>query len=195
MSRADALLVVDVQNDFCPGGALGVAGADGVAERVAELLAGEHGYRLVVATRDMHVDPGAHFSDTPDFVDTWPVHCVRGTAGAELRPELAGVHFDAIFDKGAFEAAYSGFEGRLAAGEGEGAALAEWLRAAGVRSVDVVGIATDHCVRATASDALREGFVTAIRADLTAAVDPQRGRAALDELATDGAEIRGHLQS
>lgn len=188
---ADALIVVDVQNDFCEGGALGVSGGTAVAEAIAELLASEHGYRIVVATRDMHVDPGAHFSDTPDFVDSWPVHCVRGTSGAELREELreAAPRFDAVFDKGAYEAAYSGFEGS----EPGGSRLAEWLRASDVRRVDVVGIATDHCVRATAADALREGFVTTVVADLTAAVDPARGAEALRALESAGATIRGAL--
>ena len=186
---SDALLVVDIQNDFCEGGALGVAGGTAVAENVAALLAGSHGYRYVVATRDMHIDPGAHFSETPDFVDTWPVHCVQGSPGARLREEMRDAHFDAIFDKGAYEAAYSGFEGSDSAGT----SLAEWLRGHDVSSVDIVGIATDHCVRATAEDALKEGFMTSVLADLTAAVDPERGKGALKELAAKRALIRGEL--
>ena len=163
-----ALVVVDVQNDFCEGGALGVSGGERVARDVARLLSGAHGYDHVVATRDRHVDPGDHFSDHPDFVDSWPRHCVVGTSGAELRAELAGVGFDAIVDKGAYEAAYSGFEGA----DAEGTPLAEWLRARGVRSIDVVGIATDHCVRATVEDGLREGFEVRLMPSLTAAVRP-----------------------
>ena len=190
-SQADALIVVDVQNDFCEGGALGVTGGTRVAREVADLLAGEHGYRIVVATRDMHIDPGDHFSESPDFVDSWPRHCVKGTAGAELREELSGARFDAVFDKGAYVAAYSGFEGE----EASGAGLAEWLRSHGVSSVDVVGIATDHCVRATAEDALKEGFMTSVLANLTAAVDPARGNKALEKLAADGAHIRGELSA
>lgn len=190
-ARADALVVVDVQNDFCEGGALGVTGGEQVARDVAELLAGDHGYRVVVATRDMHIDPGSHFSDSPDFVDSWPPHCVKGTVGAELREELADAHFDAVFDKGAYVAAYSGFEGESAAGEG----LAEWLRSRGVTTVDVVGIATDHCVRATAEDAVKAGFMTSVVANLTAAVDPERGKRALEELAANGAPIRGELSA
>lgn len=186
---ADALLVVDVQNDFCEGGALGVTGGTAVAENVASLLAGSHGYRYVVATRDMHIDPGAHFSETPDFVDTWPVHCVKGSRGARLRRELDDARFDSVFDKGAYEAAYSGFEGSDSAGT----PLAEWLRDHDVNSVDVVGIATDHCVRATAEDALKEGFRTSVLANLTAAVDPERGKNALRELAAKRALIRGEL--
>lgn len=186
---SDALIVVDIQNDFCEGGALGVTGGTAVAREVAALLAGAHGYRVVVATRDMHIDPGSHFSENPDFVDTWPVHCVQGTAGAELREELREASFDAVFDKGAYEAAYSGFEGADSAGT----SLAAWLRAHDVNSVDVVGIATDHCVRATADDALEEGFMTSVLADLTAAVDPQRGKEALENLAAKRARIRGEL--
>lgn len=188
---SDALLVIDVQNDFCEGGALGVTGGTAVAEKIANLLAGSHGYRFVVATRDMHIDPGAHFSETTDFVDTWPVHCVQGSPGARLREELRDTHFDSVFDKGAFEAAYSGFEGTDSAGS----PLAQWLRDHGVRSVDVVGIATDHCVRATAEDALEEGFMTTVLADLTAAVDAQRGKKTLEELAAKRALIRGELST
>lgn len=196
------LIVVDVQNDFCEGGALAVTGGVATAEKVAALLAGDHGYDLVVATRDRHIDPGTHFSDSPDFVDTWPPHCVAGTSGAELRTELAATRFDEVFDKGAYSAAYSGFEGfavdGAAAGpvgeaDGSGQGLAQWLRERGVTSVDVCGIATDHCVRATAADALAEGFGVRVLADLTAAVDVARGREALEGLAEAGAEIAGRL--
>ncbi|SDE00739.1 isochorismatase family protein [Auraticoccus monumenti] len=165
---ARALVVVDVQNDFCEGGALGVAGGSSVASAVAVLLGGAHGYDAVVATRDHHIDPGDHFSDTPDFVDSWPPHCVVGTSGVELHPALAGVALDAVFDKGEYEAAYSGFEGRSADGE----TLAAWLTERGVTEVDVCGIATDYCVRATALDAVVAGFATTVLVDLTAAVHP-----------------------
>lgn len=162
-----ALIVVDVQNDFCEGGSLAVAGGAQVAADVADLIASGD-YPVVVATRDHHVDPGSHFSDTPDFVDSWPRHCVVGTEGellhAPLRPEL----FDETFLKGEYEAAYSGFEGSSTSGT----RLADWLRAAGVDAVDVCGIATDHCVRATALDAAREGFTVRVLGSLTAAVSP-----------------------
>jgi nicotinamidase/pyrazinamidase len=164
-----ALIVVDVQNDFCEGGSLAVAGGAAVAGRVAELLGGDHGYDHVVATRDHHINPGAHFSDTPDYIDSWPVHCVAGTPGAELHPALANTHFDAVFDKGEYAAAYSGFEGAA-----DGTALADWLVDHKVASVDVCGIATDYCVRATALDAVRDGFGTRVLVDLTAAVAPER---------------------
>ena len=181
-----ALLVVDVQRDFCEGGALAVAGGAAVAAAVDTLLEA-HGYPTVVATRDRHVDPGPHFSATPDFVDSWPPHCVVGTPGAELHDALAGRAFDAVFDKGAYAAAYSGFEGRAADGSG----LADFLRARGVDAVEVCGIATDHCVRATALDAAAAGFRTTVLLDLTAAVSPDRLDATLAQLAAAGVEVRG----
>lgn len=163
----NALIVVDVQNDFCEGGSLGVAGGTAVAEAVSALLAGDHGYRHVVATRDRHIDPGDHFSSEPDFVDSWPPHCVVGTPGAEFVEALTFRDFEAVFDKGNYEAAYSGFEG-----DAQGVPLATWLRDRDVDRVDVVGIATDFCVRATAIDAAGSGFATRVLADLTAAVNP-----------------------
>lgn len=163
-----ALIVVDVQNDFCEDGSLAVPGGAQVAHDVAELIA-SGAYATVVATRDHHIDPGAHFSADPDFVDSWPPHCVVGTPGVELHEPLATAMFDEVFDKGEYTAAYSGFEGASASG----ARLAEWLRAAGIDAVDVCGIATDHCVRATALDAAREGFTVRVLEDLTAAVTPE----------------------
>lgn len=180
-----ALIVVDVQNDFCEGGSLAVAGGAAVAGRIAGLLGGDHGYGVVVATRDHHIDPGTHFSATPDYVDSWPVHCVAGTPGADLHPALAGTRFDAVFDKGEYAAAYSGFEGA----DG-GVSLADWLVDRRVTAVDVVGIATDHCVRATALDAVRDGFATRVLVDLTAAVSPDRLPAVLDELRGAGVVVR-----
>jgi len=162
-----ALIVVDVQNDFCEGGSLAVVGGARVAADVAGLIAAG-GYETVVATRDHHIDPGPHFSDTPDFVDSWPRHCVVGTEGEQLHAPLEPSMFAETFFKGEYEAAYSGFEGSTASGTG----LADWLRTAGVDAVDVCGIATDHCVRATALDAAREGFVVRVLEGLTAAVTP-----------------------
>jgi nicotinamidase/pyrazinamidase len=181
-----ALVVVDVQRDFCEGGALAVAGGAAVAAAVDALLATAPGYSTVVATRDHHVDPGAHFSATPDFVDSWPPHCVVGTPGVELHDALAGRSFDAVFDKGEYAAAYSGFEGRSASGEG----LADFLRAHGVDSVEICGIATDHCVRATALDAAAAGFATTVLLDLTAAVTPGRLDATLAQLEAAGVQVR-----
>src|SRR5690606_18465403 len=110
MAAPRTLVVVDVQNDFCEGGSLAVSGGAAVAEAVADLISAG-GYDLVAATRDHHIDPGSHFSDKPDYIDAWPPHCVVGTPGVELHPPLPDDLFAAIFDKGEYEAAYSGFGG------------------------------------------------------------------------------------
>ncbi|MEY9849192.1 nicotinamidase [Streptacidiphilus sp. MAP5-3] len=187
-----ALIIVDVQNDFCEGGSLPVTGGAEVAAAITDLVAeSASGYDHVVATRDHHIDPGAHFSAEPDFVHTWPVHCVAGTEGVGFHPNFApavtsgGV--EAVFDKGAHAAAYSGFEGRNEHSVG----LGDWLREHHVTEVDVVGIATDHCVRATALDAVREGFTTRVLLDLTAGVAKATTDAALDELRAAGVELTG----
>ncbi|MER6910604.1 isochorismatase family protein [Streptomyces sp. NPDC000594] len=188
-----ALIVVDVQNDFCEGGSLAVAGGAEVAAAVTELIgdSARDTYRHVVATRDCHVDPGDHFSDTPDYENSWPVHCVAGTEGVGFHPNFAPAvasgAIDAVFDKGAYAAAYSGFEGS----NENGHTLAEWLRDHEVTEVDVVGIATDHCVRATALDAVREGFTTRVLLDLTAGVSRERTEWVLKELRTAGVALTG----
>lgn len=189
-----ALMVVDVQNDFCEGGALGVDGGAAVAAGVGELLGGDHGYDVVVATRDHHIDPGDHFSDHPDFIDSWPPHCVVGTPGQDLHPGLAGQSFDAVFDKGSYKAAYSGFEGTIG-GDEDGTGLASWLRGHGVDRVDVCGIATDFCVRATAVDSAAQGFATTVLGDLTAAVHPDAVAAVVDEFGDLGIDWVGGLPS
>jgi nicotinamidase/pyrazinamidase len=176
-----ALIIVDVQNDFCEGGSLAVGGGAAVAKGIS-LVLGAAGSRWdhVVATKDWHIDPGAHFSDHPDYRDTWPAHCVVGSAGAEFHPELRTERIEAVFHKGEHRAAYSGFEGRTTAGEG----LADWLRARAVTEVEVVGIATDHCVRATALDAKSAGFDTTVVLELTAGVAATTTEAALAEFRT-----------
>jgi nicotinamidase/pyrazinamidase len=182
-----ALLVTDVQNDFTEGGSLAVTGGTAVAQAINEHVRAHRGdYAHVVATRDHHVDPGAHFAAQPDYVDTWPAHCVVGTAGVELHPALDRDPIEAVFDKGEYAAAYSGFEGRA-----DGVPLADWLRAHGVDAVDVVGIATDHCVRATSLDAVREGFATRVLLPLTAGVAEATTQAALDQLRAAGVELEG----
>jgi nicotinamidase/pyrazinamidase len=184
---ARALVLVDVQNDFCEGGSLAVAGGAAVAaELSARLAADTGGWTHVVATRDHHVDPGAHFSSAPDYVDTWPAHCVVGTDGVHLHPALDTSRIEAVFDKGTHAAAYSGFEG-LSAGTG----LAQWLRDRGVTAVDIAGIATDHCVRATALDAAREGFETTVLLDVTAGVAPETTSHALEEMESAGVRLVG----
>ncbi|MBC9822793.1 isochorismatase family protein [Terrabacter sp. MAHUQ-38] len=187
-----ALIIVDVQNDFCEGGSLAVAGGAEVAREVSEHVSRHAAdYDHVVATADWHVDPGDHFATNPDYVDTWPVHCVAGSEGAEFHPRLAGAlgHVEAVFRKGEHAAAYSGFEGR--SDDDERSGLAAWLKERGVRHVDVVGIATDHCVRATAIDAHREGFETTVLLDLTAGVARTTTDAALSQLADVGVRLRG----
>jgi len=183
-----ALIVVDVQKDFCEGGSLAVAGGAAVAAHItAHLRAAGSAYALRVATKDHHVDPGAHFSAAPDYADSWPPHCVAGTAGADLHPALATSRLDAVFTKGEHAAAYSGFEGRT----GQGVTLADYLRAAGVAELDLCGIATDYCVRATAVDAVAAGFAVRLLSDLCAGVDPATSAAALAEMAAAGVEIAG----
>jgi nicotinamidase/pyrazinamidase len=183
---ARALIVVDVQNDFCEGGSLAVAGGAAVAARITDSLYSAADWAHVVATRDHHVDPGDHFSRHPDFIASWPPHCVVGTAGVELHPALDASRMEAIFDKGEYAAAYSGFEGRSG-----GTPLAEWLRSHDVTDVDVVGIATDYCVRATALDAVREGFATRVLLDRTAGVAPETVATALDDMREAGVELVG----
>jgi nicotinamidase/pyrazinamidase len=179
-----ALIIVDVQNDFCEGGSLAVAGGARVADAITEYL--ETGsYDHVVATQDYHVDPGPHFSAHPDYVDTWPPHCIAGTHGAEFHPDLATGSIEAVFRKGAHAAAYSGFEGT----DDAGTPLAVWLRERGVTGVDVVGLATDHCVRATAADAARERFATQVLLSLTAGVAAETTERALAELRAAGVEL------
>jgi nicotinamidase/pyrazinamidase len=182
------LIVVDVQNDFCEGGSLAVAGGAAVAAGISALLAGAD-YSVVAATRDAHRNPGEHFSTTPDYVDHWPPHCVVGTEGAEFHPNLDTQRIDAVFDKGAYAAAYSGFEGVDTSGN----SLAAWLYAHEVDAIDVVGLATDHCVRATALDAAREGFRTAVLLHHTSGVATQTVESALAELAEAGVKLVGDV--
>jgi nicotinamidase/pyrazinamidase len=182
-----ALIIVDVQNDFCEGGSLAVAGGAAVARAISDLLAGGPGYGHVVATKDFHVDPGSHFSDHPDYAASWPPHCVAGTTGADFHPNLDTAAVEAVFRKGAHAAAYSGFEGFA----DDGTPLADWLRGRDVDQVDVVGIATDYCVHATAADAVRAGFSTRVLLDLTAGVAPGSTAAAIEDLRAAGVELTG----
>lgn len=182
---ATAVIVVDVQNDFCEGGSLAVAGGAEVARLMSARLA-EGGFDHAVATRDHHIDPGEHFSETPDFVTSWPRHCVVGSGGEDFHPDLDTSRIEAVFDKGEYTAAYSGFEGAA-----DGAALADWLRERGVDTVEIGGIATDHCVRATALDAARHGFAVTVRLDLTAGVAPESTDRALIELRDAGVVLAG----
>jgi len=186
-----ALVIVDVQNDFCEGGSLAVAGGAGVARAISAYLTGPaaSGYAHVVATQDHHIDPGAHFSAEPDYATSWPPHCIAGTPGEQFHPGLDTGLIDEVFRKGAHAAAYSGFEGQAAGGE----SLENWLRARAVTEVDVTGIATDYCVRATAADAVRAGFATRVLLPLTAGVAADTTHAALDELRDLGVGLEQSL--
>jgi len=183
-----ALIITDVQNDFCEGGSLAVLGGTAVAGRISSLLAaGDHDYAHVVATQDYHVDPDGHFSSHPDYIDSWPPHCAAGTTGADFHPDLDTGPVEAVFRKGAYAAAYSGFEGS----DASGTSLADWLRRHGVDSVDVVGIATDYCVRATAIDAARAGFGTRVLLDLTAGVNAGTTVQAIAAMRALGIDVSG----
>jgi nicotinamidase/pyrazinamidase len=181
---------VDVQNDFCEGGSLAIAGGAAVARAISGYLASPEGrgYAHIIATQDHHVDPGRHFATDPDFVDTWPAHCVAGTPGADFHPALDSSQIEAVFRKGARSAAYSGFEGS----DSGGMPLAAWLRERDVTEVDIAGLATDHCVRATATDAATAGFATRVLLGLTAGVAADTVEAALNEMRTAGVELDGH---
>ncbi|MBP1135755.1 nicotinamidase/pyrazinamidase [Arthrobacter sp. PvP023] len=197
MSRA--LIIVDVQNDFCEGGSLAVKGGADVAGAISEYVDAYHGqFDHIVATQDWHIEPGAHFSEAPDFIDSWPPHCVAGTPGAELHPDLDTEYIQAYFRKGQFTAAYSGFEGILApedevpTGERKPGALSlpddvealtaasfadedaigldDWLQSHDVEDVVIVGIATDYCVMATALDAVQAGYSVTVVRNLTAGI-------------------------
>ncbi|WEK12365.1 MAG: isochorismatase family protein [Candidatus Microbacterium phytovorans] len=186
-----ALFIVDVQNDFTEGGALGVTGGDAVASGITQHLAAHAGeYALIIASRDWHDadnDNGGHFADgDPDFVDTWPVHCVAGTPGAEYDPGLDTTAVTHHVKKGQGRPAYSLFEGVTDAGETVGDLLSTF----GVVEVDVTGIATDYCVRASALDALEHGRHVRVLTDLVAGVAPASSESALAELAHAGADLQ-----
>ena len=188
-----ALILVDVQNDFCEGGSLAVAGGAEIARRIsAHVLGHADEYAVIVGTADWHDDPGAHFAEHPDYVDSWPPHCRIGTDGALFHPaaEPAFEHVEAIFRKGNHAAAYSGFEGFTTEGDRR-IGLADWLRDRAIEQVDVVGIAADHCVRATALDAAEEGFETTVLLDLTAGVARQTTDAALAAMRAAEVELVG----
>lgn len=186
-----ALVIVDVQNDFCEGGSLAVAGGAAVAAAISDHVARRHtDYAVVVGTLDWHVDPGDHFAEHPDFVSTWPAHCVAASDGARPHPNLDTARVEAWFTKGEHAAAYSGFEGATDV-RSERVPLARWLQERGVTDLDVVGIATDHCVRATVLDGMRNGFYVRVLLDLTAGVAAATTRSALTQMAGAGAELVG----
>lgn len=202
-----ALIIVDVQNDFCEGGSMATDGGADAAANISDFIEQnfDH-YDFIVATQDWHIDPGAHFSETPDFVNSWPVHCVAGTDGAQTHPDFDTEQVDAFFIKGQFEAAYSGFEGVLAPEEvvptgdrepaepvsddDEKLSLDDWLRQNEVDEVQIAGIATDHCVKATALDAIQAGYATSVLVDLTAGVSPGTTEQALQDMESAGVDLK-----
>lgn len=183
-----AVIVVDCQNDFCEGGSLAVLGGAETVARIATWLAGIDEATVVVATLDAHVDPGSHFAEMPNFVDSWPAHCVVGTTGSQPHANLGDAigRVEAWFAKGAHAAAYSGFEGRSTT---TGETLDQYLRRRRVEAVDVVGIATDFCVAATAESALNLGYQVCVHIDLVAAVTDDGGARSLQQLETAGARL------
>ena len=186
-----ALFIIDVQNDFTEGGALGVDGGAAVAAGITAHLAEHPGrYSHVIASRDWHDgsnDNGGHFATAaaPDFVDSWPVHCVAGTPGAEYHPALDTAAIDVHIRKGQGKPAYSIFEGTT----DDDRTVAEVIDGLGIDEIDVVGIATDYCVRASALDALAAGRRVTVITDLVAGVAEASSAAALEELETAGASL------
>lgn len=185
---ATALLIVDVQNDFCEGGSLAVQGGAAVAARINELIDSDD-YDVIVASKDWHVNPGAHFSVTPDFKDTWPPHCAAGTPGADFHPTLDAASIDEVFLKGMDSAAYSAFEGEAAKGGGLTVNLVDYLKSKDVEEIDVVGIALDYCVKATALDAAKNGFDTTVLISYTASVDQLASLEVAAELVGGGVHL------
>lgn len=180
-----ALIIVDVQPTFTEGGELAVDGGNAVAEAIAQYVKTHRDrYQLIVTTQDWHIDPGEHFSDNPDYVDTWPRHGVADTPNAQVHPALVNVHPGVRIRKGQYAAAYSGFDGT----NENGHTLEAILREVGVTDVDVVGIAESHCVKETALDAVKKGFRTRVLSDLTVPVSPELGAAARQEMAAAGVE-------
>ncbi len=180
-----ALIIVDVQPTFCEGGALAVEGGNAVAEKIADFVQDNlDEYALIVTTQDWHINPGSHFSDTPDFVDTWPPHGVAGTPEAELHEAIASLPIDVEVKKGEYAAAYSGFEGV----DGRDRSLEDILREAEIEAIDVVGIAESHCVKETALDGLKAGWPVRVLSDLTVPVSEELGDEARQEMDEAGVE-------
>jgi len=184
-SASRALIIVDVQPTFCEGGALAVDGGNATAERIADFVTDNADeYALIVTTQDWHINPGKHFSDEPDFVDTWPPHGVAGTPEAELHEAVASLPIDVSVKKGEYAAAYSGFEGT----DADGRTLEDVLRDADIRAIDVVGIAESHCVKETALDGLKAGWPVRVFSDLTVPTSEELGEEARAEMDEAGVE-------
>ncbi len=187
----NALLVVDVQVDFVEGGALGVTGGMSVAAMIARHVRHfKNEYQFVVASRDYHEDPADHFSDHPDFKTTWPPHCIVGTPGAAFVPAIQNLvrekYIQTVVLKGRHAAAYSAFEGL----DPRGHYLLDVLKENRIDHIDVCGIATDYCVRASALDGRKNQFQVRVLVNLCAAVDEASGQAALEEMKAAGCQLQ-----
>jgi nicotinamidase/pyrazinamidase len=180
-----ALIIVDVQNDFCEGGSLGIAGGTAVVREINEYVAAHRDYAHVVATKDYHIEPGEHFSEHPDYRLSWPRHCEIGTPGVDFHPEFDDGAIQAVFMKGHYSAAYSAFE----AVDDTGTRLTDWLRQRGVDEIDIAGLATDYCVLATATDAVNAGFATRVLLDLTAGVAQESTDKAVEDMRAVGVDV------
>lgn len=181
-----ALLIVDVQNDFCEGGTLEVKRGEEVAHRITEYLRRlSDKYDLIVASKENHRQPADHFSAHPDLISTWPPHCVAGTVGSEFHPALDTSFIDQIVLKGEYRGAYSAFEGSTQTHE----SLLELLERKEIEALDICGIATDYCVLQSAVDSLDYGFPTRILLDLVTGVSEERSLDALEDLQNRGADL------
>ena len=190
MSRA--LLVIDVQNDFCEGGSLATKGGAAVAKKISEYIEKHFAdYSLIAASRDWHdVESlnGGHFvpeGTQPDFVNSWPNHCVEGTTGAEYHPNLNTSRIQLHVKKGHGKPAYSIFEGTTP----EGQDFNSVLESNGVTAVDIVGIATDYCVYQSAMDAKKNGLEVRVISSLTSGVAPDSSERAIDDLIDNGIAV------
>lgn len=187
-----ALFVIDVQNDFCEGGALACQGGAQVASSITSFLKASKGdYQHVIASRDWHTpnsENGGHFpthGNQPDFVNTWPLHCIAGEPGADYHPNLDSSLIDIHIKKGQGQHGYSIFEGVTESGE----SIQDLIQRLEISEVDVVGIATDYCVRASALDAKNFGLEVKVITSLTAGVSASSTEAAIDELVDAGVKV------
>jgi nicotinamidase/pyrazinamidase len=192
MSGTRALLIIDVQNDFCEGGSLACTGGAAVATAITDYLkTNSNQYDYVVASRDWHDadnNNGGHFASAgqlPDWVNSWPVHCVAGSNGAEFHPNLDTTFIDIKVYKGQGKPAYSLFEGTTS----EGQPISEVLKELNISGVDVCGIATDYCVLASALDARNEGYSVRVLTNLIAGVAPESSEAAIQKLIANDCEL------
>lgn len=172
-----ALLIVDVQNDFCEGGSLAVKGGANVAAAITQhIIDHSNEYDYIIASKDWHIDPGDHWGTLKsgkeiDYKTVWPVHCPAGLAGSNFHPFLDAAYIDAVFLKGQYEAAYSAFEGTLNSKADK--TLDYWLDRYEVTNLYICGIATDYCVAATVTDSVTYGYNTCLLPYLTVAVDTE----------------------